>query len=157
MRKLVASCSAILMAGLALAACGGSSSSAKAGATNPLSGVSGGATGSNSSGNDDFAKLVSDANKQKFKITFTSGSGGDETVYEQDGNGNSVYGSGGSQTFTSASGTVSCETDSDGRPSASRRARRGQPVPRLLQPREVVHRRARRQLRPHVVEDDRGP
>lgn len=121
MRKVIASCSVILIAGLALAACGGSSGSSKAGATNPPSGASAsgatasGATGGSSSGNDNFAKLVSDANKQKFKITFTAGSGGNETTYEQDGNGNSVYSSGGSQTFTTSSGTVSCNTNSDGK------------------------------------------
>jgi hypothetical protein len=108
MRKVIASCSVILLAGIALAACGGSSGSAKAGATNPpsgASGASGGATGS--SGSDDLSALYGEAANAKFKITFTDNDG-TATTFAQDGNGNSMYKSGDSQFFTSSSGSVSC-------------------------------------------------
>jgi hypothetical protein len=113
MRKLVASCSVVLVAVAVLAACG-SSGSSKA---NPLSpgtnkNNSGGST---ASGNDQFSQLVANASKQKFKITYSSGTNGDTTTYAQDGNGNSVYGSGDTQVFTSASSTVSCNKDSNGK------------------------------------------
>jgi hypothetical protein len=105
MRKLVASCSAVLIATAALAACG-SSGSSKANNTPTTS-----AGGASSPSDSDLAKLVADANKQKFKITYTDGSGTTQT-YEQDGNGNSVYGSEGSLTFLSKSSIVNCDKSS---------------------------------------------
>ena len=71
-------------------------------------------TGTGSS-DSDFAKLVADASKERFKITYTTGSGSADQTYAQDGKGNSVYGSADSQYFTSASGSVSCNTDSNGK------------------------------------------
>ena len=103
MRKLVASCSAVLIAGAVLAACG-SSGSSKANDTTPTT-TAGGAS---SPSDTDLSKLVADANKQKFKITYTDGSGTTQT-YEQDGNGNSVYGGEGTLTFLSKSSIVNCD------------------------------------------------
>ena len=105
MRKLVASCSAVLIAAALLAACGGGSSS-KSG--NPLTTSPGGGA---SSSNDSLSKLVADANKGKFKITFTDDSGNAQ-VYAQDGNGNSMFGTGDSTTFISKDATISCNKDS---------------------------------------------
>ena len=115
MRKLVASCSVALVAVALFAACG-SSGSSKA---NPLSpgtnnSNTGGSTASGS-GNDQFSQLVANAEKQKFKITYSSGTNSDTATYEQDGNGNSVYGSGDTLYFTSASSSVSCSKDSNGK------------------------------------------
>ena len=119
MRKFAVSCAAIMIAIPLLAACGGSSDKpAGNGITIPTG------AGSNG-GSSDFSKLLNDSNKQKFKITFTSGSGGDETTYAQDGNGNSSYTSGDSQTFTTADGTVTCQKSSSGTPECTKLAGAG--------------------------------
>jgi hypothetical protein len=104
MRKFVASCSAVVLAAAVLAACGGSSSKA-----NPPSPSKNG--GASSPSNSDLSHLVATANKQKFKIVYTDGSGQSQT-YEQDGNGNSVSGSDDSQTFITKTSTVSCDKSS---------------------------------------------
>ena len=102
MRKLVASCSAVLIASRL---CSPPAAVAAARSRrNPLTTSPGGGA---SSSNDDLSKLVADANKQKFKITYTDDSG-DAQVYAQDGNGNSVFGSGDSMTFISKDATISC-------------------------------------------------
>jgi hypothetical protein len=107
-RRFFASCSIVLVAVVLLGACRGSgpktpaSSDTKAGTSDT-----------------DFAKLYADAAKQKFKITFTIGGSEDEKTYAQDGNGNSVYTAGDSQTFTSSAGTVVC-TASSGTPTCGK-------------------------------------
>lgn len=115
MRKLVASCSAILIAAAALAACGSSGSSKAAGNTTTSTGASTGGTPGVSvpPGNDQLSKLVGDAAKQKFKVTYT-GLGGTDMVYAQDGQGKSVYGPPEAQIFSSPSGSVSCGKTSAG-------------------------------------------
>lgn len=112
MRRFVASCSVVLIAIAAFAACGGGSSKSPA-----SSGTQAGTTSpaGNGSTNSDLAKLYADAAKARFKITYTSGNGSAPQTYAQDGKGNSVYGSADSQYFTSASGSVSCNTDSNGK------------------------------------------
>jgi hypothetical protein len=105
MRKLVASCSAVLIAAAALAACG--SSSSKAGDASPTTRAGGASTPSDT----DLSKLVANADKQKFKITYTDGSGATQT-YEQDGNGNSVSGSDDSLTFATKTAIVNCDKNS---------------------------------------------
>jgi hypothetical protein len=106
MRRFLASCSVVVIAIALLGACGGSESK------NPASpGTNPGDTSPGGSGSSDIAKLYADAAKQKFKITFSSGSG-DSTTYAQDGNGKSVYTSGDTQTFVTATETVTCSTSS---------------------------------------------
>ena len=105
MRKLVASGSAIVLAAAVLAACG-SSGSSKANDSSATT-----AAGSSSPSETDLSKLVADANKQKFKITYTDGSGTTQT-YEQDGNGNSVYGTDASLTFVTRTSIVNCDRSS---------------------------------------------
>ncbi len=113
MRRFVATCSVVLIAIAVLGACGGSSSKGVASSDTKKSGTSD--TKKSGSSSDDYAKLVADAEKQRFKITYSTGSGGDEQTYAQDGKGNSVYGSGDTQFFTSADGSVTCNTDSNGK------------------------------------------
>jgi len=105
MRRLIVSSSVVMIAAVALGACGGSSSSSKA--NNPSATTKSGA----SSTDNDLAKLVAEANKQKFKITYTD-SGGATQTYEQDGNGNSVSGSDDSLTFFSKTAIVNCDKSS---------------------------------------------
>jgi hypothetical protein len=105
MRKLVASCSTLVLAAAVLAACG-SSGSSKANDSAVTTNA-----GSPAPSETDLSKLVANANKQKFKITYTDGSGTSQT-YEQDGNGNSVYGSDGSLTFVAKASIVNCDKSS---------------------------------------------
>ncbi len=108
MRRFLASCSIVLVAIVLFGACRGS------GPKN-----SGSSDTEGASSNRDFAKLYADAENQKFKITFTIGDSKDEKTYAQDGNGNSVYTAGDSQTFTSSAGTVVC-TASSGTPTCGK-------------------------------------
>jgi hypothetical protein len=117
-RRLIATCSVALLAIALFGACGGSSS--KAGSSNPSDTKGSSDNNSSSSSDSDYAKLVADASKERFKITYTTGSGGDEQTYAQDGKGNSVYGSGDTQYFVSPDGSVSCSTDSDGKASCTK-------------------------------------
>jgi hypothetical protein len=112
MRRFLASCSVVLVAIALLGACGGSSS--KAGSPSDTKADNSSNDG-NGSSDSDFAKLVADASKARFKITYTTGSGSDEQTYAQDGKGTIVYGSADSQYFTSDDGSVACNTDSDGK------------------------------------------
>ena len=116
MRKVIALGSAALIAAVVLGACGGSSKPASSATTTTAAGGSSSTPGSSS---DAFSQLVANADKQKFKITYTSGSSSDTSTsgdssdtftYEQDGKGNSVYTSGTTQYFTTATGSVSCDT-----------------------------------------------
>ena len=107
MRKFVASGSAVLIAVGLLAACGSNGSSKANRSTTPTTAAAGGG-GSQSS---DISKLVADANKQRYKITYTDG-GGNTQTYEQDGKGNSVSSNGDSQTFVSKGKTINCATTS---------------------------------------------
>jgi len=100
MRRFLASCSVVLVAVVLFGACRGSGPK-----------DSGSSDTKGDSSNSDFAQRYEDAAKQKFKITFKTGDEEDKT-YAQDGNGNSVYTAGDSQTFTSSSGTVVCTTTS---------------------------------------------
>jgi len=106
MRKWVASCSVVMIAAGALAACGSSGSSK---ATNPSETTNPG--GASSPSDSDLAKLVTNAGKQKFKLTYVDGSGASQ-MYEQDGKGNSVSGSDDSLTFATATSIVSCDKSS---------------------------------------------
>ena len=109
MRRFAVALSALLIATPLLAACGGSSD--KPSSLGDLTGTT--AKGSSSTGGDnEFSKLIAEVNKQRFKITYTDDSGDTKTL-EQDGNGNSVYGSGDSLTFISKDSTVNCEKSSD--------------------------------------------
>jgi hypothetical protein len=110
MRKLVASCSAVLIAAAGLAACGGSSGSSKGAGNTTTS--NGGASGGSSS-NDELSKLLADVAKQRFKITYSSLAGSAE-AYAQDGHGKSVYGPPEARIYTSPSGAVSCARTSGG-------------------------------------------
>jgi hypothetical protein len=114
MRRFIATCSVVLFAIALLGACGGSSSKPGASSDTNKSDTSDTKPGGPTS-DSDYAKLVADASKERFKITYTSGSGSDEQTYAQDGKGNSVFGSSDSQYFTSADGSVACNTDSDGK------------------------------------------
>jgi hypothetical protein len=106
MRRFVTLCSVGLISVAVLAGCGGGSSS-KSG-----TGVTS-ATNSNGGASDgELSKLVADASKQKYKITYTSG-GSNSLTYAQDGNGNSVFGEGDSLTFITKDSTVSCQKSSD--------------------------------------------
>ena len=101
MRKSVGRCSVVLIAAAALAACG-SSGSSKAKSTPTTN------NGASSPSDNELANLVANANKQKFKITYTVG-GGTVQTYEQDGNGNSVYGGDDSLTFVTKTSIVNCD------------------------------------------------
>ena len=106
MRRFVASVSAAIVAAAVVAACGGGSSKAD----NPSTTTNNGAT-SPASSDTDLSSLVANANKQKFKITFTLGSSAPQ-VYEQDGNGNSVLAGSDSETFTTKTDTITCDKSS---------------------------------------------
>lgn len=105
MRKSVARCSVVVIAAAALAACG-SSGSSKANDTTPTTNK-----GASSPSDNELAQLVANANKQKFKITYTVGGGSIQT-YEQDGNGNSVYGVDDTLTFVTNDSIVNCDKSS---------------------------------------------
>jgi hypothetical protein len=103
-RRFVASVSAVTLAAV-LGACGGGTSKAS-----PPTTSDNGAT-SPSSSDTDLSSLVANANRQKFKITFTLGNSAPQ-VYEQDGNGNSVLAGSDSQTFTTKTDTITCDKSS---------------------------------------------
>lgn len=103
MRRFVAACSMAVIALAVLAGCGGSSSKTGSGASSDTN-----ANGGSSS--SDLSKLIADASKQKYKITYDNG--GSSLTYAQDGNGNSVFGDGDSLTFVSKAATVSCDKSS---------------------------------------------
>ena len=105
MPKVIVPSSLVMFAAVALVACGGGGSS-KAG--NPSATTT---AGSSSTSDNDLSKLVADASKQKFKITYSDGSGATQT-YEQDGNGNSVSGSDDSLTFFTKTSIVNCDKSS---------------------------------------------
>jgi hypothetical protein len=111
MRRFIASCSVVLLSIALLGACGGSSE--KEGVASPDTKSDSSDNGNNSS-DDDYAKLVAEAAKARFKITYTTGSDSNEQTYAQDGEGKSVYGDEDSLFFTSSSGSVSCDTPADG-------------------------------------------
>ena len=99
MRRLVAACSVALAATAALGAC----SSGGGGRTTPT-------TSGTTPPNTNLSELVANANRQRFKITFTEA--GSTQTYEQDGNGDSVYGSPGSLTFVTRTSTILCDKSS---------------------------------------------
>lgn len=105
MRRLVAFCSVAVVGVAARAGCSASSTTGS-GATATTSASGGG------SSNRDLSKLVADAGKQKYKITYTSGDSNNSLTYAQDGTGNSVLGSGDVLTFVSKDATVSCDKSS---------------------------------------------
>ena len=152
MRRFVAFCSVAIIGVAVLAGCGGSSSKTGTGGSSTTNAGGGGG----SSSNDDFSQLVADASKQKYKVTYDSGDNNSLT-YAQDGNGNSVFGEGDSQTFVSKGSTVTCNksSDVDVHPVAGVARRTREPVPRCAQPAEDVLLRARRSLRQHVEQDHR--
>ena len=153
MRKLVASCSAVLIAAAALAACGSNGSSK---ANSPSATTNAG--GSSSPSDTDLSELVANADKQKFKLTYTDGSGATQT-YEQDGNGNSVSGTDDSLTFDTKTSIVNCDKTSGSyqctETPASQRQRGAAPSRASCTALLVTAQRARRTLREPVVEDDR--
>ena len=117
MRKLIAACSAALIAMAMLGACGGDSDKPSSGPDGDSSSTTttDGSDGNNDdNGDNDFAAKFAAARNERFKITYTS-DGGDPQTYAQDGKGNSVYGDSNSQFFTSSSGSVTCNTDSEGK------------------------------------------
>jgi hypothetical protein len=101
------SCSVIVAASV-LAACGGSGSTAKGPATN--SNNSGTASAGQLS-SAELSTLVAAAAKQKFKVTYTDGSG-DTLLYAQDGNGNVMQGNSDSESFSTSTATISCDKSS---------------------------------------------
>ena len=106
MRKFVAACSTLLVAAVVLAACGGSSSSSStADSTTLATNVIGSAT------SRDLSNLVANANKQRFKITYTD-AGGNTQIYAQDGHGNTMISNSDSQTFSTPSSTITCDKKS---------------------------------------------
>jgi hypothetical protein len=108
MRRFVAFCSVAIIGGAMLAGCGGSSSKTGSGVSSTTNAAGGGG----SSGNDALSKLVSDASKQKYKVTYESGDNNNSLTYAQDGNGNSVFGEGDAETFVSNGATISCDKSS---------------------------------------------
>lgn len=102
MRGFVTSCAAVIVAAAGVVACAGTSPYANH--PPPPSNIGGGTSRSST----DLSQLVANANRQKFKITFTDGSGNAQT-YEQDGNGDSVSGSAGSLTFVTKTSTTICD------------------------------------------------
>jgi hypothetical protein len=107
MRRFVAFCPVAVIGVAVLAGCGGSSSKSGTGASSDTSASGGGG----SSSSDDLSKLVADASKQKYKVTYDSGDNNSLT-YAQDGNGDSVFGEGDSLTYVSKGSTVGCEKSS---------------------------------------------
>ena len=106
MRRFVASVSALIVAAAVSGACGGGGSKAN----NPSNTSNNGAT-SPSSSDTDLSSLVANANKQKFKITFTLGKSAPQ-VYEQDGNGNTVLAGSDSETYGTKTHTITCDKTS---------------------------------------------
>ena len=108
MRRIVG---LVVVAAMVLAACGSSSKKsvnpAGSGATGTTaSGTSGtGGTG----GTDDLSKLAGDYAKAKIKITYSSGSGGDNFTIAQDGNGKSAYTIGNNTFYSDGTKSISCE------------------------------------------------
>ncbi|MGO9872351.1 MAG: hypothetical protein ACLPVY_01020 [Acidimicrobiia bacterium] len=105
MRGFVASCSAVILAGVALAGCGGGGTKAASSSPSTTNG------GISSPSNAGLSQLVANANKQIFKITYVDG-GGNVQTYEQDGNGDSVSGSAGSLTFDTKTSETVCDQTS---------------------------------------------
>jgi hypothetical protein len=103
MRRFVAVCSVAVIAVAVLAGCGGSSSNTGRASSN--TNANGGSSSS------DLSKLIADASKQKYKITYANG-GSSTLTYAQDGNGNSVFGDGDSLTFVTKDATMSCDKSS---------------------------------------------
>jgi len=106
MHRFVALCSVALISVAVLAGCGGGSSSKSGTGNTSVTNPDGSASDSQ------LSKLVADASKQKYKITYSNG-GSDSLTYAQDGNGNSVFGDGDTLTFVTKDSTVNCEKSSD--------------------------------------------
>jgi hypothetical protein len=102
MRGFVTSCAAVILAAAGVVGCAGTSPHA----SRP-SATSNNGGGPSRPGND-LSRLVANADKQRFKIRFTDGSGSTQT-YEQDGNGDSVSGSAGTLTFATKTSTTICD------------------------------------------------
>ncbi len=102
MRRVIATCSVVLLAVALFGVCG---SSAKTGSSSSDTTTSSG--GSGSSSNDEFSKLYAEAAKAKFKVTFTNNDG-ESSTYAQDGTGNSVYSTSDSALYTTSKGSVTC-------------------------------------------------
>jgi hypothetical protein len=102
MRGFVTSCAAVILAAATVVGCAGTSPHA----SRP-SATSNNGGGSSRSGND-LSQLVANADKQRFKISFTDGSGNAQT-YEQNGHGDSVSGAAGSLTFVTKTSTTICD------------------------------------------------
>jgi hypothetical protein len=102
MRRFTVSCS-LLAAALMLAACGGGGSSAK---TTTITENVTAPSGQLSSAQ--LAALVAAAAKQKFKVSYTDGSG-DTLRYAQDGNGNVMQATSDSESFSTKTATTSCD------------------------------------------------
>lgn len=99
MRKRVASFSTILIAVTLLAACGGDGGS-ETQATLPLT--------TDAPVTDNFATLIANAGKQRYKITYTDQSDMSQ-AYAQDGKGNSVQIAGDSRIFFTKTATITCD------------------------------------------------
>jgi hypothetical protein len=104
-RGLAISCS-LFFAVTVLAACGGGDSTAKSPATDANAG-----SGSGQLSSAELATLVAAAAKQKFKVAYTDGSG-NTLRYAQDGAGNTMQATAGSESFSTKSTTISCDKDS---------------------------------------------
>jgi hypothetical protein len=110
MRKILIG---VVVATIAVAACGGSSSknsSTPGGAgTNTTAGKSD--TDKNGSGSDDVSKLAEKYAKAKIKISYTSSDAGESTTLTiaQDGNGKSAFSAGDGTYYTDGKSTVACQ------------------------------------------------
>ena len=152
-KRFVVACS-VLGAASMLAACGTNGSAKGTTTTVPAGTAPAGLLTSS-----ELSTLVVAAAKQKFKVSYTDGNG-DTLRYAQDGNGNVMQGTDDSESFATKTATVSCDKTAGTFQctEAPRRARRRrQPLHQRGDPAPDVHRRARRQGRESIDEDDRGP
>ena len=121
MRKGFAISCSVLIAASVLASCGGSTATSTDTSSNNGSTTSPGQLSS-----AELATLVAAEAKQKFKVTYTNGSG-DTLRYAQDGDGNVMQSDGDSESFSTSTATTSCDkssgtfqcTTTPGAPSAS--------------------------------------
>ena len=99
----------LLVAAMALAACGGSSKKSVNPAANSQNTTANG--GSTAAGSDDLSKLAAEYAKAKIKITYTSTSSGDNSTITiaQDGNGKSAFTTGDSTFYSDGTSSVSCQ------------------------------------------------
>src|SRR4051794_5947542 len=101
MKRVATSVALVLTTVAFVGACGGSSAKSPAAGDTTT-------TGAGTAGGTDFTALLGKLPTSSFKATYTDAAG-DEQVYAQDGNGNTVTINGDSQVYTTRTTAITCE------------------------------------------------